>query len=255
MIANKMKNQSLLALACGDSYGLSYEMEGFIGCKFKIEELPNVPINLYTTDDTAMAMILVKHYHKHKKISVPILRKEYRHWAIEEGDSDGIGMHTKNVLIHKSKNKDSQGNGALMRNIPFGCQLIDDGFSFNKAVKMMNKDSAITHENETIFIINTLALDLALNGIEILSKQEYQDIISRLHFGITAWVIHSLYIVIDALKKDLSFLDGFKYIVSQGGDTDTNCAIYGAIKGYKEDISDSLDISDFLTPVMVKNLI
>jgi ADP-ribosylglycohydrolase len=165
---------------------------------------------------------------------------------MEDGDSDGIGIHTYNVLLNNQKNKDSQGNGALMRVLPFAIELIKDGYSLDKAVKMMDTDSFLTHKNKTISISNKLCLDVAVNGLEVLNKQEYSDIISKMHYGSDAWVIHTLYIIIQTLKKDLSFLDGFKYIVSKGGDTDTNCAIYGAIKSAKEDIKDSLDIYKFL---------
>ena len=34
--------------------------------------------------------------------------------------------------------------------------------------------------------------------------------------------------------------------MSNGGDTDTNCAIYGAIKGYNDDINKEINIADFL---------
>ena len=45
---------------------------------------------------------------------------------------------------------------------------------------------------------------------------------------------------------NLSFLDSFKYIVSVGGDTDTNCAIFGAIKGYTNNKEYELDTKDLL---------
>ena len=43
---------------------------------------------------------------------------------------------------------------------------------------------------------------------------------------------------------ELSILEGFKELVSRGGDTDTNCAIYGAIRGYNEKLE--LDLDDYL---------
>ena len=110
----------------------------------------------------------------------------------------------------------------------------------------MNEDSMITHKNEVIFMANRVALDLAVNGLGALENRYYQSFLSTLTFGNSAWVKHSLYIVIETLKKNLSFLDGFKYIVSQGGDTDTNCAIYGAIKGYKEKIIDEIVLDEFV---------
>jgi ADP-ribosylglycohydrolase len=179
-------------------------------------------------------------------LKVDVLTKSYQTWAKKEGDRDGIGIHTKDILIFGKRDKNSQGNGALMRNIPFGVELIKDGFSFEDAVEMMNIDSAITHKNSTIFMANRLTLDLAINGLEVLSKEIYKPLLNTLEFGYSAWVIHTLYIVIDALKCKRKFLTGFKQIVSQGGDTDTNCAIYGAILGYRKEISKEIKVETFI---------
>ncbi len=239
-------NNSFIALACGDSYGSHYEFEGLCGCKFSERSLPNEPKQKSITDDTKMAKILYDHYLKYKTVKVDILTNAYVEWAKDEGLDDGIGIHTEEVLLHHKKDKDSQGNGALMRNIPFGVKLIEDGYSFTDAVRLMNLDSAITHENKTIFLANELALDLALNGLEVLSKESYKTLVIKLHNGNTAWVIHTLYIIIEALKKKRKFITGFKFIVSNGGDTDTNCAIFGAIFGTKKNISTEIDIEDFI---------
>ena len=251
----KVINLSLLALACGDSYGSSYEYEGLCGVTFKIRSLPMKPIAPNITDDTKMATTLLNHYYNNKTINEKKLLEEYRFWANTSGLDDGIGVHTYDVLVKNKTDKDSQGNGALMRVIPFGVQLIEDGYSFDEAVDMMNIDSALTHKNETIFIANRLALDITINGLGALGDPHYENIISKLHLGDTAWVIHSLYIVIEALKLKKQFVSGFKYIVSHGGDTDTNCAIFGAIKGYNKDIRKSLAVEDFLTQEMLNSLV
>ncbi len=244
MDTNETLNQSLLALACGDSYGSHYEYEGLTGGTFNIKKLPKKPKFPNITDDTKMATILLKHYMKNKTIYPDKLSEEYRVWAREDGD--GIGIHTMTVLLEGEKDKDSQGNGALMRVIPFGVELIKDGYTFEEAVKMMNIDSAITHENETIFMSNRICLDLALHGLSVLDKTEYKELLLKLKLGDTAWVVYSLYIVIEALKMKLSFIKGFKYIVSVGGDTDTNCAIYAAIKGFDNNIEEEVTIKDFI---------
>ena len=101
---------------------------------------------------------------------------------------------------------------------------------------------------------NRLVLDLALNGLNVLQKDEYKNLLSNIHFGDTAWVMHTLYIVIEALKHKRKFLTGFKYIVSKGGDTDTNCAIFGAIFGAKKDINDELDIKEFINLTLPNNV-
>lgn len=241
-----MINKYLLALACGDSYGSYYEYDGLCGIKFNIKTLPRKPKEIRITDDTKMAKILLDHYFKNNTLYKYKLFYEYAHWAKTSGHEDGIGIHTEDVLVYEKEDKNSQGNGALMRNIPFALQLIEDGCSFEEALELMTKDSFLTHENDTIALCNKLALDLAINGIEVLEKNEYQDIISKFEEGNTAWVIHSLYIVIEALKKNLKYVKGFKYITSFGGDTDTNCAIFGAIRSYKHNISDEVKIEEFV---------
>jgi ADP-ribosylglycohydrolase len=79
---------------------------------------------------------------------------------------------------------------------------------------------------------NRLCIDIALNGLEVMDKSEYRELLTSLKPGYSAWVIHTLHDVLDVLKMDLSVHEGFKELVSRGGDTDTNCAIYGAICGY-----------------------
>jgi len=250
-----MLNQSLIALACGDAYGSYFELEGLIGSKFDINLLPDVSVKKVITDDTKMALILFEHFNKYEKIKSKVLFNSYQKWALTDGSIDGIGYHTSKILLNNGLNKDSQGNGALMRVIPFGIELIKRGYSFEDAVFLMNKDSKLTHKNETIFMINRLALDISINGLDILNKEMYQDILLKLKPGCTAWVINTFYIVLKTLKMKLSFMKGFKYIVSQGGDTDTNCAIYGAIKGAKENIEDEIDINFFLPKVLCNIII
>ena len=80
--------------------------------------------------------------------------------------------------------------------------------------------------------------------MSVLEKPEYQALLSTLRQGHSAWVIYTLHDVLEVLKMDLSILDGFKELVSRGGDTDTNCAIYGAIRGYREELE--LNLDDYL---------
>ena len=106
---------------------------------------------------------------------------------------------------------------------------------------MVNIDASLTHDNEIVKMSNRLCLDIAVNGLDVLQKDEYVDIVTRLKSGYSAWVIYTLYDVIGVLKMKLSVLNGFKELVSRGGDTDTNCAIYGAIRGYREKLEVNLD--------------
>jgi len=93
---------------------------------------------------------------------------------------------------------------------------------------------------------NRSALDLSINSLKILKKDTYKNFLDKLEFGQTVWIVYSLYIVIEALKQKRKFLTGFKYITSMGGDTDTNCTIYGAILGYRKSIEDELNVNEFI---------
>jgi len=240
---SKAKN-ALLILACGDAYGNVYEMEGLMGAKFDKATLPNEAKIKNYTDDTKMAMILWLHYSEYDTIVEDILFKAYAKWAREDGYADGIGIHTAGVLLKGKSDKSSQGNGVLMRVLPFGLRLIEEGMAFENAVALVNRDAALTHDNDVIRMSNRFCLDIAVNGMSILEKPEYQALLSTLRQGHSAWVIYTLYDVLEVLKMDLSILDGFKELVSRGGDTDTSCAIYGAIRGYREEFE--LNLDDYL---------
>lgn len=236
----KAKNV-LLTLACGDAYGNVYEMDGLFGQTFDKTTLPDEAEIKNYTDDTKMAMILWLHYSEYGTINESKLFEAYVKWAKEDGYADGIGIHTAAVLLRGKTDKSSQGNGALMRVLPFGLRLIEEGMPFEDAVSMVNLDAALTHDNEIIRITNCLCLDIAVNGLDVLTKEEYIDILSKLCSGHSAWVIYTVNAVLDVLKMNLSVLEGFKELVSRGGDTDTNCAIYGAIRGYREKLEINLD--------------
>jgi len=239
----KSKN-SLFSLACGDAYGNTYEMEGLFGKTYDKTSLPDEAEIKKYTDDTKMAIILWMHYSKYGTIKKDKLFEAYADWAEKDGYADGIGIHTAAVLLRGKTDKNSQGNGVLMRVLPFGLRLIEEGILFDDVVKMVNVDASLTHENEVIKITNRLCLDLAVNGLEVLNKDVYTNILSQLKSGYSAWVIYSLNDVLDVLKMDLGLLEGFKELVSRGGDTDTNCAIYGAIKGYSDNFE--LDLNCYL---------
>jgi ADP-ribosylglycohydrolase len=236
----KAKN-ALLTLACGDAYGNAYEMDGLFGKKFDKDSLPDeAKIKAYT-DDTKMAIILWQHYSEYGTIVEKKLFDAYAHWAREEGAADGIGIHTAGVLLRGKTDKSSQGNGVLMRVIPFGLRLVEEGMEFEEAMKLVDRDAVLTHDNEIVKMANRLCIDIALNGLSVMEKHEYKELLSSLKPGYSAWVIYTLYDVLDVLKMDLSIHEGFKELVSRGGDTDTNCAIYGAIRGYVEVLKIPLD--------------
>jgi ADP-ribosylglycohydrolase len=124
-----------------------------------------------------MAALLMEHYKRYGRLDIPMLTLSYRFWAKEEGHADGIGIQTASVLLDGSRDKSSQGNGALMRSVPFGVWLTEMGFGFEEAVARMNEDAAITHANEMVFLANRLALVKWGEGKKVIEPvvMEYED--------------------------------------------------------------------------------
>jgi ADP-ribosylglycohydrolase len=112
---------------------------------------------------------------------------------------------------------------------------------FEEAMKLVDRDAALTHDNNVVKMANRLCIDIALNGLVAMDKLEYRELLASFKPGYSAWVIHTLHNVLDVLKMDLSIHEGFKELVSRGGDTDTNCAIYGAIRGYRDKLEIKID--------------
>ena len=79
-------------------------------------------------------MILWEHYSWYGTIVEEELFKAYAKWAEEDGTADGIGIHTAGVLLRGKSDKSSQGNGVLMRVIPFGLRLVEEGMDFEEAM-------------------------------------------------------------------------------------------------------------------------
>ncbi len=150
---SKAKN-ALLTLACGDAYGNVYEMEGLFGVKPNKSILPNEAKIKSYTDDTKMAMILWLHYSEYGTIVEERLFEAYAAWAEKDGYADGIGIHTAAVLLRGKTDKSSQGNGVLMRVLPFGLRCIEEGMPFEDTVALVNRDAALTHDNEVVQMSN-----------------------------------------------------------------------------------------------------
>ncbi len=74
--------------------------------------------------------------------------------------------------------------------------MYEDGYNFEEAVGLMNADSVLTHDNETIYMANRFCLDVALNGIQkVLNDEKYTLFTQRFKAGHTAWVIYTLHTV------------------------------------------------------------
>jgi ADP-ribosylglycohydrolase len=246
---------SMLALACGDSYGKAYELKN---TKVTIEDLPNYPADKSITDDTHMAYLALQNVLQNKQIDTLSLLEDYKQWAMEFGYAEGIGIHTADVLLRGKTDKISEGNASLMRCLPYMLALKELGFDDASILEQMKVESALTHCGDVIIDANMICYLTAINKKDVVIEH-YLDTLEEA-FEIeptnTAWVINTLNIILDTWKdrRELGFLNGFKKIVSMGGDTDTNCAVYGAMFGFSVDIRDEIDIEQWLEPDWIEKI-
>ena len=213
-------SNALMGLAMGDMFGSTFECLGLSGNLFLlngIADLPDhPPVGSFTTDDTFMAVTLLNNV-----ISgwdAASYHAALAEWSgTELAAYQGIGTHTSMVLNHGYEGT-SQGNGCLMAILPAAIFLIDNGYSQEELTQWMYEVQAVTqHEANVEAALFLLGYDVEVN----------------IQQGDSAWVANSLGAVTDALNNASSMVEGFQQIVSIGGDTDTNAAIYGAIYSYQ----------------------
>lgn len=206
--------------------------------------------NGQVSDDSEMTIILYNHIKLHNNmIDKNKLILEYLNWANHK-TTFAMGRNTrflfkgvktiKGYNLRKNKqNDDCQSNGALMRCSPL--VLVDP--------KYWTIDCEITNPNKICIETNIIYLTLmkdAINGIKPslhkinkiklsapllemikqLENNEDRDIKKQ-----KGWCVHGLYCALYTISKFMDFGEAMNWIIKQGGDTDTNAAIAGALFG------------------------
>ncbi len=243
---------SLFALSIGDAYGEPFENRGLWGHTFDFDSLPK-KITGKITDDSIMAALayLVT---TESGMDIETLKKSYKKWAETDGAIHNIGIQTEDALLNGKLRKDGQGNGALMRTVPYALKLYEFGFSKEEIYDFIKMENAITHPNEEVSKLSFLFFNIALDGnLKPLYDPFFEDVVGKFEKGYTAWMYHSAFIVVETIKRKFDFINSLRYIVSQGGDTDTNCAIFGAIYGANRypEIDFYLDIEEIKNKYLV----
>lgn len=229
---------TLTTLAMGDAYGVGFEfMEaGEIRQNFPVipdHSIGGGPFGFLAgqfSDDTEMAVLTLYSLHRNRGVNETDLKRLYTAWAYVAKD---VGIQTRQALIKGVIDYRGEGNGALMRILPAAAYMKEClRWDIVKIHHECEKISALTHSNYTIHALNSFFIDLMFGE----SLERHQGLIALFNQtdGVHGWVMNSARIVYDALQQRSSLMDGFKHIVSQGGDTDTHCAIYGAIRGYQD---------------------
>lgn len=203
------------------------------------------------TDDSEMALGLARSLVRDGTYDQHSVRSVYVDW-LNSGPFD-IGGTISSGLSGVA-NYDSQANGSLMRISPLGIFAAE--LDADLAARFAREDAWITHPNEVTQDANVLyalliaaAIREQLDGtgayrkaIEIL---EQHSLLEPIQAAVKSgeqkppasftrqqgWVLIALQNAFYQLRNAASFEDALVETVGQGGDTDTNAAICGALLG------------------------
>ncbi len=203
------------------------------------------------TDDSEMALLLARMLAETKTYEPQAARREYQYWLSSGPFSCG---RTTYVGLTGNPNPQSQANGAMMRVSPLG--IFGARFSLDQVAKWAMQDAEITHPNLVCQQANALfAMGIAyavkygctnkelyrhirkwavgmevepalMNTVDKSADRPPADFIHQMGWVLIAFQ-NALYQLLHAPSLEDAVIDS----VMQGGDTDTNAAICGALLG------------------------
>ncbi|HEY5899417.1 MAG TPA: inositol monophosphatase family protein [Burkholderiales bacterium] len=196
------------------------------------------------TDDSEMALTLARSIVREKKYDAAKVLDGYRAWLTSRPVD--VGVTTERGLLGLTTT-DSESNGSLMRVAPIGIWAAGDP---SLAARTARDDSALTHTHSTCLEACAAYCAALAAGIAGASRDEMfeaaaahakgpaHDAVKRAAKGIapTDYFTHRVWVLV-ALQnafyclKELPFEEALVQTVAQGGDTDTNAAIAGALLG------------------------
>ncbi len=218
------------------------------------------------TDDTQMALALIDAIFSKGRAIVPsAVAREFKKW----GDSNPIdvGTHTSAVFnlmetdgsnwqeasyTVYSKKPDSAANGATMRTWPI--PILHHTDSHTTVIESTIKQAQTTHTNTdatyaAVFVsclihklINGGTIDKSIKECLMLVKEyvtpKLYDALKNGHLqpykelnGGHGWIVHTMSVVMWAIRNTGNFRDALIRAANVPGDTDTNASIAGAIAG------------------------
>lgn len=207
----------------------------------------------YFTDDSTMSWITIRNlveFSEHKRIDALqdntladfINWMDFGEYSSVEGKCFDIGLKTRrsfdyanenNGSIDKSNQVHSDGNGALMRIYPVGL-FFKDAEDIMKMTELFNN---LTHYSSVLSLKIcqkfNLAINAALNGhpkdhilYGILGYDETMN-----DSKTSGYVVDTFNAVCYTFAKFNNVYDGIMHLANLGDDSDTCCAIYGALAG------------------------
>ncbi|KKM17862.1 hypothetical protein LCGC14_1671500 [marine sediment metagenome] len=225
----------------------------------------NLPAGTFT-DDTQMSLALIDAIMSEDRSLIPTaVAREFKKWA--DSDPIDIGTHTRKVFgamqldgsnweqasytAYQKKPK-SAANGATMRVWPI--PILHHYSHYSQVIDSAIKQAQVSHmNNDSVYaavfvsclihrLINRAVLENAINDCLTLVKnyvsKELYKALSSAHLlkykelnGGNGWIVHTMSVVMWALRNTDTFADAIIRSANVRGDTDTNASITGAIAG------------------------
>jgi ADP-ribosyl-[dinitrogen reductase] hydrolase len=256
---NKLKGM-IYAHSLGDALGAPHEFRyqkknynGKLEHEIHIQRRFHPPL-VYppgtVTDDTEMAMALLSSIIDNEGYDRDDVVMRYMTWA---NSTSSIGVNTrklfKNVKTLKGyKNRYaklleeeiSQSNGSLMRAYPLllvnnekeDCELTnpcDVNVRCSEIYIKLLKH--IYNEDDKDMTIEWLHTEVGTDVVGTAISQAIHRMPRDVRSIGKGWVVHPLYLTIYAYMHIDTFTEMYDWVIQQWGDTDTNAAIVGAVKG------------------------
>ena len=254
----------MLGLAIGDALGAPVELG--VSCediRKNLDTYKNLQDGGKWTDDTSMALCLAESLITCGGYDSYDVMDRYIKWR--DGSENaykgfGFGMQldfaltsyeSEKIIPKKKPREKNAGNGSLTRLAPI--VIASSKMSMKDVMRLARIASRETHysrEAEVGAEIFAVMLYQALNGKEkreiidiegYSTGKTYDSILKRMKESLEkpasefeelgAYVVDSLRIVAWAFMNSDSFEEGMIKVLCLGGDTDTNCAIYGQLAG------------------------
>lgn len=247
----------LLGLIAGDNLGSHGEFK----FKYEISKLypkgiknliPGGIFNLEAgqpTDDGEMAISLSKAIINNKGFDKDIVLSSYIDWA--ESDPFDIGITIGNSLLNNSIDPNSASNGSLMRVAPIG--IYGANLDLDTVAALAIQDAQCTHDNDIVFETNSIyarAISLAINS-DISPRELFDQMVNWASIPVIrekmieailtppknmdsyqkGFCLTALQNAMYHLYHTSDFSKAINSTFKQGGDSDTNCAITGALLG------------------------
>ncbi|GAB2513437.1 ADP-ribosyl-[dinitrogen reductase] glycohydrolase [Corynebacterium atrinae] len=201
------------------------------------------------TDDSQMAMMLIRSLQRRDTFDVEDVFASYVHWY-STGPFD-IGGTCAAALSGGPVNANSQANGALMRVSPLGVFGVRSEVGLATAVEFARADARLTHPHPVCVDANAAFVAALTTGIrggdpeQMIAAMEAtatnESVLEAIAAGragdVSAYEIHEGWVLLAlsiAVRQLMLFDDPESALidaVGMGGDTDTNAAIAGALLG------------------------